>query len=150
MATAGFAYMASSNVGASSAGEGQGAVSGYTVSNITYSVPDGTAGVGIDYYGGSTAGCPGVCDAPPFAAIEGVSFLLTAQSTNAPANTAPSTVVAYPTNSGGLAQWGHDTCTPVSVWSVTAPGVGSGTYTCSFAPGVPVAALSFLDVEANQ
>lgn len=36
IATAGFAYMASNTVAASSAGEGVGAVTGYQVGNITY------------------------------------------------------------------------------------------------------------------
>ncbi len=126
----GSAFMASNSVAPSSAGEGAGAVSGYTVSNISYAVNNNT--------GNAT----------------GVSFRLTSWASSAPANEKPGNVDAYPLNGGGNAQWGQgNSCSPTSSWTTNGvgnAGNGYGTFSCSFAYSAPVQDLFYLAVEANQ
>jgi hypothetical protein len=140
IAAGGFAFMASNTVGTSSAGEGAGAVTGYAVSNISYTV-DNT------YY---TTGHN--------AAYTAVTFKLTSLSATGSADGPPKDVNVYPEHSTGMRTWGHQTgnCTlstpPGWVIALFGPhaGTGSGTYTCNFNPAVPAATLGKLDVEANQ
>jgi hypothetical protein len=152
LATAGFAYMASNTVQQSSAGEGLGGVSGYTVSGIQYVVDCGNTstcagyGDGADYYNGSTTSQK--TDTTNLnAAISGVTFTLAAQSTDASAKGQPTNVKVYPEDSNHTALWGHDNGCTISGWN---PSTGSGSVTCSFSPQVPASQLMYLDVEANQ
>jgi hypothetical protein len=131
VASAGFAFMAANTVDASSAGEGTGNVTGYHVSGISYTPINNVYYTGGDY-----------------AAAEGVTFTLTALSSDTSADTKPTNVDAYPLNLSGNLQWGHDNgCSIVGTWNNT---TGSGTYHCSFAPQVPIAEIGKLAVEANQ
>jgi hypothetical protein len=131
IASAGFAFMAANTVDASSAGEGTGTVSGYTVSGISYTPIDNV------YYTGSY-----------YAAAEGVTFTLTSAGTGSAA-TQPTNVDVYPLDLSGNREWGHDNgCSIVGSWTVTT--TGTGTYHCDFAPEVPIAEIGQLAVEANQ
>lgn len=145
IAAGGFAFMASNTVASSSAGEGQGTVSGYHVTNISYTVT-------THYYGGTTAG--GTADlGVSNAAYYGVTFTLTSTATTANANGQPKFVMAYAekSNGGGHATFGHaGGCTATSAWTTNASNQGTGTYSCTFAPVIPAAKLGKLNVEANQ
>lgn len=135
--TAGFAFMASNAVAASSVGQGSGTVSGYTVSNpqyVTNHYDSGSAGPG-DY-------------------LNQVSFTLTSDSATAPANAEPSEVMVYTTGANGMRNsdvvangygWaktydpngttpntsGPEFC-QINNWTVGGSGAGTGKVTCVF------------------
>lgn len=151
IAGGGFAFMASNNVLVSSAGEGAGAVSGYTVSNIRY---------GITFPGAATCGGNTACQNTygrnhpqngnhTNTSYTNVTFRLTTKSTTPNATTKPTNVVVYPEGTGGSTPWGSDQCTS-SNWHTTGTGYGQGTFTCTFRPIVGSFTLRKLDVEANQ
>lgn len=138
LGVAGFAFMASNTVAASSAGQGSMSVTGYTVSEISYN-------------GGSGYNCGS--ETPPIGVASGcqldtVSFLLTSNGTG-PAFTNPPNFVyagAYDSNQHGLAY--ADGCALQGSWD---SGSGSGTYLCTFNPtNTPIWQVASLDVEANQ
>jgi hypothetical protein len=156
LATAGFAYMASNSVAATSAGEGSGLISGYTVSNVSFT-PEVIAEYGPTYTSD----------------VQDVSFTLTANDTKNPsAETAPTFILVYFTNDGqpanGLAEYygprptnselpspGLDNgsyCT----FGVPTPSTGPGPWdiTCAFNEGAglgpAISSITGIDVEANQ
>lgn len=132
LATAGFAYMAANTVPASSLGEGSGPVTGYTVSNITY-----------------TTTFQGPAQGPPYF-LATVSFTLSGANMPVQVNAA-----VDPGGPGGPpppppGPWVNLACHSTSSWSN-----GSGSFTCTVPSGppghqVPVSAINTLDVEANQ
>ena len=128
VAAGGFAFMAQNVVGVSSAGEGVGAVTGYTVTHQTY----GFTNTGQ-------------------AELHSVTFTLTSMSTTSNANGQPANVQAYPQGPTGSRPWGKSLdCSLTGSWT-TSGGQGTGKYTCIFAPNVtPIATYRSLDVEANQ
>jgi hypothetical protein len=124
IATAGFAYMANNTINASSAGEGIGAVYGYTVSGTTYT---------------TTAGQP--------ESITGATFTLTSGApTGSPASeTAPIKVDAFLT-AGSLGTVDTGVCA-VTGWNSVS---GAGSVTCTFPGAAQLWEVTGLDVEANQ
>lgn len=155
VAAGGFAFMASNTVSASGAGEGQGTVSGYTVSHIHYTTA----------LGHPVPGSQGMYT------VTGVTFTLSVPPGTPPSaqvyTTAPTTVsvAALKTGYGPSTVLGSGTCTinagshPWAPDSGTRFGggshgwaSGSGTYTCTFdnAMHVKVQTLTSLDVKANQ
>jgi hypothetical protein len=84
LATAGFAYMASNTIDASSAGAGSGTVSGYTATGVSWTTEL-------------------ITEVSPAASYtDGVTFTLTANDTSdASAVTAPKSVFVYATNGSG-------------------------------------------------
>lgn len=137
IAGGGFAFMASNNVLASSAGEGAGAVSGYTVSNQTYTTQ-------VKY-------TPGAGRTLTF--VKSVTFTLTTKSTTPNATGAPklSNMNVYAVNFSTTTPWGHQAgyCSTTG-WAHDATGHGYGTFTCTFTPLPPVATVHKLDVSAAQ
>lgn len=99
-----YAFMATNNVNNSSAGIGTGAISGYNVSNISYSL-SGQDGNPAD--------------------ITSVSFVLTPQDTTDPAT---QVAVWFDNNTANVASTALDTCMPNSSQSVTAPATA---WTCT-------------------
>jgi hypothetical protein len=139
---AGSAFMSSNTVSASSAGEGTGPVTGYTVTGITYgpACPSSPVCVNEVYY---TDGF--------FSAATGVEFTLTSVATTKPGNEQPVHIQVYPLNLSDSLEWGHAlSCALVGSWSAPVSGAGSGTYACQFDPVVPIAQIGDLAVEANQ
>jgi hypothetical protein len=133
LATAGFAYMASNTVAASSAGEASATVTGYTVSNIQYSAEQGW-------------GQP----APSYS-VSTVKFILTSAANSAPGNAQPAQVQASLENVSSA--WVNFSCSIApSSWTIGSSGQGSGSVICNESTGGPVlvSSLSGLDVEANQ
>lgn len=146
IAAGGFAFMASNTVASSSAGEGEGSVTGYKVTAISYTVT-------THYYGGTTGGGTADLSSVSDAAYTGVSFTLTSTATTTAANGQPTFVMAYAEKAtgGGHYTFGHaGTCTPTTAWTSTPGSPGTGTYSCTFAPLIPAATLGKLNVEANQ
>lgn len=129
VASGGFAFMAGNLVLGSSAGEGVGPVTGYTVSGQTW----GFTNNGV-------------------ARLKSVTFTLESMSTTPNAAGQPSNVQVYPQTPSGARPWGKSLdCTIVGTWTVHGTGHGTGKYTCTFSPVVyPIATLTSLDVEANQ
>jgi hypothetical protein len=131
LATGGFAFMASNSVAASSAGQGQAAVTGYTVSHIQYSAEQGW-GLAAPTYSAST-----------------VKFILTANSTVAPANAEPAQVeVTLLSNGAPVAPTVPGQVTSWAINPITHVGTGSVVATITSPP--TVASINGLDVEANQ
>lgn len=175
VASAGFAYMANNLVNASSLGDGQGNVTGYTVSNISYpgviqykdyfNCQTGGSQTGDTATGGSSA-----CDyynGITTSFVTNVTFTLTSAATTAPANGKPSQVQLVadwtnPTNAsnsgttlltGGPSPAFDGVCT-VNGWTTNANSANSGTVTCTLyidtSNEPPVQWITGLDVEANQ
>jgi hypothetical protein len=177
LATAGFAYLASNNMPASSSiGEGSVTATGYAVGPISWYTS------GCSSYPGGT--CNPTNTAPYY--VEGLSFSLTSIATTAPGNGVPNQIVVnltYPNapsgfsstvtlvgvNSGytpapGVLPSPAGACTLGGVWSnnwtIGGSGTGSGTVTCSVyiaASGEPSFGSSSsatdtigVDIEANQ
>lgn len=140
IAGGGFAFMASNNVFASSAGDGAGPVTGYNVSNQTYttyvalSTPSNTT-TAVTY-------------------IKSVTFTLTSQAKTSNADGPPKiqNMNVYPLNYNTGTQWGHQTgyCSITTPWALHVTGSGYGTFTCTFNPKPPVHTVHRLDVEATQ
>ncbi|MGC1184230.1 MAG: hypothetical protein WBA31_03640 [Candidatus Dormiibacterota bacterium] len=145
IATAGFAYMASNTVGASSAGEGTGTVSGYTAGAPSYS---------IDY--ANPTGAPYT--------ISGVSFSLQANDVSDPsALAAPRTVIVNLDNGSGTSLFvamlnpgpkgTYGSCSFTgSGWNAT---TGTGNVFCDLSwgsnnPEPLVGSVDYIDVEASQ
>jgi hypothetical protein len=132
LATAGFAYMASNTVPASSAGEASAVVTGYTVSGITYSAEQGWGQPAPDY------------------SVSTVKFIITSDATTAPGNGQPAQIEAAILVSG---TWQNlDACTSSSgAWQINGSGQGWQGEVCNVAGGaVLVESITGLDVEANQ
>jgi hypothetical protein len=132
LATAGFAYMASNTVPITSAGQASAAVTGYTVTNVTYN-------------GGSGDNCGGTCY------IGTVGFTLTADNANSQNNGKP--VFVYVdvegSNNGEIAN--ADGCTVPAGTLVGATGQWTGNFTCTLNPNTAtVAEVDFLDIAATQ
>lgn len=157
VAAGGFAFMAGNTVAASSAGEGAGAVTGYTVSGITYTVPASVSGASGDspYCYGNIQGNPFNCY------VLAAEFTLTSNATAAPANGQPTSVVASLLDGNNVPITGQTNmpttpnCKIVGSWSSTSSTAGTGTYVCTFgqtsAPYHPkVSDVQQLNVEANQ
>ena len=122
LALGGFAYMASNSVGASYAGQGTGPISGYTVSNISYS--NGLAALPTTKPGDSQNG------------ITEVSFTLSPDNANFTA------VDLY--NSGGtlVGGGGANNCTETTgTWTCNVTAL-DGT------SPIPVTDVAYIDVEA--
>lgn len=179
-ASAGFAFMAGNTVNASSAGDGAGVVTGYTVSHVQYLPaqynPDGSN--------------------QPTDLLGAVSFTLTSVSGDHNADSQPSIVLVYPEDSSGFQngpsastvmndaignrgynwdpasfnglindKWGSvgQTCTSPG-WSIDPnTGIGTASYVCTWPTNVDVhpnvlsatviptiAQVANIDVEANQ
>lgn len=132
LSTAGFAYMASNTIPTTAAGESVAAVSGYTVTNVTYN-------------GGSGSGCGGPCY------INSVQFTLTSNDPTAQNNGKPDFVyvaVQTGTTSGELAN--SDGCT-IPTGSVSG-GEWTGNFNCTLNPtnGATVEAVKYLNIAATQ
>ena len=129
--------MASNNVLASSAGDGTGVISGYTVSHQHYTV-------NTHFYANTpTTG------AYNDAVYTGVTFTLTTTATTPNATVVPTNVVAYAKKATGAHPWGHTTTCHTSNWSIVG-GHGTGTFHCTFTPVVGANTFFKLGVEANQ
>ena len=139
IAAGGFAFMASNAVGASSAGSGQGAVSGYAVSTISYQADART--IACPTTGSGCVSATPATDSQTY--LLSVSFTLTAQGTT---KAQPGHVVAYPVTGATKTPWGHSYDCSVTNWN---PGTGSGTATCTFDPVPPEATVVALRVAAN-
>lgn len=177
IAAGGFAFMASNSVAASSAGEGAGAVSGYTVvpGSITYTLsassPEALGPGQIASYNGSPY-CYGNDQGNPWNCyVEGVQFTLQSDTTTPPGNAQPTDVVVTLLGTGSNAPLGTGparlvkndytfgqgpanndggTCV-ISGWATTTSGAGAGTVTCQFSGTLAsFNKLTSLDVEANQ
>lgn len=135
IAGGGFAFMASNNVLTSSAGDGAGHVTGYTVTNQAYTIANRLAIAGTT--GSATA------------YLSGVTFTLAANSATANAHKQPpnTNILVYPENKTGGRPWGHGGYCSVNTWTTSA---GTGNVTCTFSPQPPVATVFKLDVEASQ
>ena len=155
IAAGGSAYMASNDVGPTSAGEGNGPVTGYTVSNIDYN----------NYSGSGCGGADGCY-------VSSVRFLLVSDSASKPADLAPTFVRAALLNANGTDIGDADgTCAlaaPLGTWQVNeasteyvgvdqtpvSVGQGYGTYSCPIQPTSPYSnnanAVAGLDVTATQ
>ena len=144
VASAGFAFMASNSVAQSSAGEGSNTVTGYSASDIQYSVEEGWG------------------QAAPTESVSTVKFLLVSAADAAPANGAPAQLVANLQINGVYPASPNLTCTG-GTWTIGTAGdyavanhyatVGQGwkSVTCNVVGGAtPVAGVTGLDVEANQ
>lgn len=132
LGTAGFAYMASNTIPNTAAGESVAAVSGYTVTGVTYNHASGS-------------GCGGPCY------INSVQFTLTSDDPSAQNNGKPDFVyvaVQTGTTSGELAN--ADGCT-IPAGTVTG-GVWSGNFDCALNPtnGATVEAVKYLNIAATQ
>jgi hypothetical protein len=126
--TTGFAFMANNAVDASSAGQGQATVSGYTVSGITYSTEQGW-------------GKP----APTYS-VSTVKFILTSAATSSPANGKPANVNAALLGTSA----NTSDCTIVN-WTIDSNGHGTSPVVCDFHAVQPdVQDVTGLNVEANQ
>ncbi|MGH9918599.1 MAG: hypothetical protein ACRD6W_07010 [Nitrososphaerales archaeon] len=179
LATAGFAYLASNDMPASSSiGEGTVTATGYTVGTISWDAVGCQAG-----YNG-TSSCTATNTAPYY--VEGLSFPLTSIADTAPGNGLPNQIVVtltYPngtvvtmtgynnsptyTPPDGLKPSTQGACSIGGLWSnnwhigaAPAATTGSGTVTCSVyigASGEPSIGSSTsatdtvsVDIEANQ
>jgi len=139
IAMGGFAFMASNVVVGSSAGAGAGPVSGYTVTNITY-----TPIINRCITGTTKTNCTAA------AYIGGVTFTLSSAKKTTPSATKQPSVLVYPENATGERPWGHMTTCTVTTWTTTN---GTGTVTCSIsatthASQAPVKTLYGLTVTA--
>lgn len=141
VAASGFAYMASNSVASSNAGEGSQQVSGYTVSNISYSgVPtkgnhDGLAGT-MQYYA-----APQPTDNHGISEQDGVS---TVQFTLSPDNAHWAAVQLYDASKNVIGGGGASNCKEAAgVWTCNVtndPGTGP----------VNTENIRWIDVEAAQ
>jgi len=129
LAAGGFAFMASNSVAASSAGQGQAPVTGYTVSNVSYSAEQGWG------------------QANPTFSVSTVKFIITANSTVAPANNEPAQVEVTLLGTGATPLASPGTVTSWTIDPTTH--VGSGAVVANV-PATPVSQITGLDVEANQ
>ena len=138
VASGGFAFMASNNVLVSSAGEGTNTVSGYQVSQQTYTIDQNKMGGNAEN-----------------AAVYGVTFTLTSLATTTNANGKPKQVWAYLEHGTGSVYVGHNYgntgvgCTLVGTWTKPANAAGHGQYHCRLTTS-PVVTMGKLDIEASQ
>lgn len=147
LATAGFAYMASNTISASSAGEGSAAVSGYSTGAISYN-PDYPGSALCQTYSGKY-----VCY------VGEVQFSLTSDAASAPANGAPTDVVVTLLHGNTVltteslvsefdAANNWEGCT-LSGWTSDSASANAGTVLCRV-PQTPIKDVTSVDVEANQ
>jgi hypothetical protein len=138
LSTAGFAFMASNTVAASSAGEGQADVTGYTVSGVNYSAQQGWESP----------------SSPTFNQykVSAVKFILTSNASGGPANGMPANV-----NASLLGTAAHTSECVISGWTINGSGQGTGPVVCTFGNGHPGVSdpplqsqVTGLDVTANQ
>ena len=133
IASGGFAFMATNVVGGSSAGEGTGAVSGYKVSSIHYTVTP-------DHYTGSTS----------LANFNKITFTLTSNATTTTANVAPTNVSVWFLKTG-THPWGHtEDCHSTGTWTKSTGTSGTGKFDCTTGTKIPVRTVTSIEVEANQ
>jgi len=115
IAAGGFAYMASNTVAQTNAGVGQGQISGYTVSNVTYNLSNRTdpyafpcdnnlSPYGCTIWGHYHGLNPATDDQGPF--ISEVTFTLTPENSNNPASLG--NVLAWFDKSPGVEAGGGD------------------------------------------
>lgn len=156
LAGAGFAYMDTNAVSASSAGEGAAAVTGYTVSNIQWTA-DNASDIGDGPMPYESA-----ADVVPYY-MTGLEFTLTSKATSAPANGQPASLnVALQTDINGTIGYtqiassktgGYHTCS-ISGWVTNGNGQGTGTVKCGLIIRAdqipPIADVIGIDVEAHQ
>jgi len=126
LATTGFAYLAGNTVDASNAGLGTGTITGYTVTNITYTTNTMATQAGSDWHH----------------YISGVTFTLTS---TAGTGTAPSNVWAEVQHGSTTSQFGK--CT--GSWTTSGAG-GSGSYSCQANDTIPLHDADQLSVLAYQ
>lgn len=155
MLTAGFAYLASNSQPNVSAGESVAAVSGYTVTNVTFNGGGGSA-CGYGYPGSLSGGSTGTVNPNAGCQLNAISFTLTAKGTNLQANGAPNFVYVdlidtnLPPSSDQLQNAYLSGSALTAAESSISPGsAGSGwsaTISVTFSPGgtsvVPVNAYS--------
>ncbi len=139
IAAGGFAFMASNTVAGSSAGSGQGSVSGYHVSAISYAADARTSACPT-----TPAGCTSVTPATDSQTyLLSVTFTLTADG---PTTTEPGHVVAYPVTPSTQTPWGHSDDCYANSWTATH---GTGSFSCTFDPVPAEHTVVSLRVAAN-
>ena len=137
VAVGGFAFMASNSVGASYAGEGSQAVSGYTVYDVTYS--------GVAASGGGSAGTMTFSGSSPVSrGLTGDGIVNTVTFKVSPDNALWSEVQLYDHSGHVIGGGGATNCKEAAgTWTCQVTGVGANVST-----GVPVSQISYIDVEA--